>query len=295
MSDISPSALGEGQDAEFEKAVAACTSAEQIKSLMAARTVANGYATRDAIDPNILIPTGKTTPAPQPTRLSRVVEFGGQRYTVEGNNEAELLAAENSLYKQAFSGDSHQNDQPRGADGRFLSPEEVEKFNAAEITRQSELELKFKRGEIDTATYLRDSGAIEKHLAEQGVDIEALKVASQEKSEEAYTHSWEVAVQEFLNSPEASDYVGGQESLRRMGEVLGTMNDSVTGRPLSEMPSKETLAAAWQYLKDTGNAPRNEELEHEQAIVQATRVAKSPSELRSMLDSIRAGSGVFNR
>jgi hypothetical protein len=76
--------------------------------------------------------------------------------------------------------------QPRGTDGRFT--------RADDPIAKVELDLKFKRGEISTAEYLEQSGAIDSYLESQGIPLVDLQASVAEKQNQRIAQSWEQAV-----------------------------------------------------------------------------------------------------
>jgi hypothetical protein len=261
-------------DAELEAALKNA-SHDQIKSIMADAAVRQGLATRDFYDPSIILPT-EGTAAPQ--KFARAVVINGVKHVVEANSPVELEKAEAALYRQALTPTETQ--QPRDSVGKFVSQEDANKTAQDELFRRSELELRFKRGELSAADYLEQSGAIETFLANQGISIEDLQATTEEKQATKIRQSWEEATEAFLNSPEGQDWPGGQDNLTRIGNLLQKMD-------ATEEPSVENLAIAYKWLRDNNQLVPNPETETQSKIANA----RTPQEIREALG--RGSSSLF--
>ena len=161
--------------------------------------------------------------------------------------------------------------------------EEAGVAEAQRISNSAELELQWKRGTITGAEYLERSGAIEAHLAAQGIDVEVLKEQSAEKAAAAiYQQSWADATQNFLRPPAGADWPGGEANKERLGKIIEQLGQ---GNPDIEKENKvEVLANAWSIMK------RND------AQTKAILEAKSPEDIRNALGiNSRDSSGFFGR
>jgi hypothetical protein len=276
MSDISPSRLGEKADAEFEKLVSEATSADQIKSLYAEKAVREGLVVRDIYDPSVLL----VNDAAAPTKFTKTIKVdGGTKLLFEGDNEIELEENISDYFRALAPHEPAEkadapHETPRDASGRFISENEV--------VAKAELELKFKRGEIDTAEYLAQSGAVDDYLKSQGVSIDELKASVEQTRNENRENSWKQVTQEFLSSPEGADWPGGEANVKIASRLLEENG-------LVDSPSVENLAAVYRHMKENGLVVENPEL------VRATKIseAKSFSEVQAALGS--RGSGLFDR
>jgi hypothetical protein len=127
--------------------------------------------------------------------------------------------------------------------GPQKTQEQLEAEAVARAAAQANLELEFKRGDIDAATYLKESGAVSDWLVEQGIDINQLRQDSQEKEEAATVQSWAQATATFL---EKSDWPGGVRNQRQMETMLAALD-------LIDADDKlGALAAAWAKMKAEG-------------------------------------------
>lgn len=274
MSDISPSAIK--TDAALEEALKNASTPDEMKSILADAAVKQGLVVRDHYDPSVLLVNDRVA---APTKISRSITVaGGQKMTFEGDSEADVNRAMSpylqSQMRPVETPPGVQVETPRDERGRFTRVDDP--------AARAELELQFKRGDISTTDYLEQSGAIAEYLAKQGVPIDELKDAVEQKRDENVEHSWKSVTHEFLNSPAGSDWPGGAANLQKIGEVLTAMH-------VENSPSVENLAAAYKYLKDHDQIAENPEL------VRATKIneANSFSEVQAALGS--RGSGLFGR
>ncbi len=260
-------------------------SSDEIRAYLAEVAVEQQLVTRDRFSPDILIPT---EPGTAPRAFARVLNINGFKHTVEAPSEIELERKINALLRETFES----RNTPSGAapardasTGRFASAEDrgkADEARQAEIVRQSELELKFKRGELSTADYLARSGAIERHLESQGISVEELRASTAEKQNQRFTQSWATATEEFLKSPAGADWPGGEANKVKLGEILQANPE------LADQPSVETLSAVYEYMKENDLLVTNEEVEKLRAISSAT----SAEEIRT---AWRGGSSMFGR
>jgi hypothetical protein len=243
-------------DGEFERAVAAASSAEEIKSLMHDRAVQQGLVIPDRFSPDVLLPVDQ----PTPKRFGKSVTVDGSKRWFEGDSELEVERRIGDYFRETLAArdtnparqQQQPTEQPRDAAGRFTTEQE-------DLVAKTDLELRFKRGEISTDEYLAASGAIERHLAAQGVDMDALRDATGRRFEQ----SWEQATQEFLQSSIGRSWPGGQENMRRISEVLQQMG-------AVDSPSVENLAIAYQHLCENDLLVSNPEVEAHKAIASAS-------------------------
>ncbi len=117
---------------------------------------------------------------------------------------------------------------------------------AAEAAAKTELELKFKRGEITASDYIEQSGALAQYLEKQGVPLADLKKAVEANKGNDYEKSWQEASAEFVKTSAGADWPGGEKNL----EILGL---KIAALGLSEAQDKVgALAQAYADMKRTG-------------------------------------------
>jgi hypothetical protein len=242
----------------LEERINKATSAVEIQALLKEAAVAQNLVSRDRFDPDVLLAT-EAASAPTPHRFARAIEVDGQKHFIESDSEVGLEKATNDFLRQTFSTPAATQTQSRdAATGRFAA-EPAPTTDATDAYAKAELELRFKRGEISTDEYLAQSGAIERHLAAQGIDMDAMRDASGRRFEQ----SWEQATQEFLHSSIGRSWPGGQENMRRISEVLQQMG-------AVDAPSAENLALAYQHLRENDLLCSNPEAEARQKIAEST-------------------------
>lgn len=262
----------------LEEQIASASSQSEISAILRHAAVAQGAARPDAYDPNVLHPTN--APVPQKYAQTITLPTTGEKFIVEGDTELEVQQKVNQLLRAAMTESPAQQaqemEQPRDADGRFVSAEDA--------AARTELELQFKRGEITTETYLRESGALDSYLAENGIDPEALREVSSKKFEQ----SWADATNEFLSSAAGADWPGGETNRQTIGQIIAE-----TGW-IESANKAEALTAAWAYMKQHPELiASNPETDAQNALAKA----KSPAEIQEALNAYRpaGSSGMFGR
>jgi len=204
------------------------------------------------------------------TRFGAKVTINGKVHVAEGATQAEADAKIAEVIRGATT--HLRDDQGRFTNDQGRADEAAAKAAAQELVRKSDLELKFKRGEIDTATYLAESGAVSDFFAKKGIALEDVEAAAQTAAGERITQSWAEATTEFMNSPEGQIWPGGEANKLKMLEVLSAMN-------ATDAPNAENLRRAAVYMRENNLFVGNPEAEREQAILDA----KTPEELSAAL------------
>jgi hypothetical protein len=212
MSGMGPAQSAIRVTPEMEKQLETATP-EMIKEIMRVAMLDQGLAVApDFWHPEDLEPTPKAFNNPDAKLLTRRFRINGVDYELSGKDENEVNEQELALHRRLQS-EPEQQDQPRDSQtGRFVSAEEQ--------ARSAELELRFKRGEISTDDYLTQSGAIERHLEAQGIDVASLR----EVSGRGFVQSWASAADEFLHSAEGASWPGGEENMALIARLLEENN-----------------------------------------------------------------------
>jgi len=265
----------------LEEQIVAANSQSEISALLRAAAVAQGAAHVDAFNPDILYETGRTLP----TRVAKVVRINGVAHPLEADSPEELSAKEAALFRELFGGDQQQQvqqqqvEQPRDEQGRFISQEQLDAAEQQELVRRSELEQQWRRGEIDSTTYLTKSGAISDFLAARGIDVDAA-------SNQAFENQWADATEEFKARHPEWDRFAGEEAKSLLGQLI-IENDLV------EQPSVETLERCYQFAVANGMLKPTAEGQ----AVERIETATSASEIHDALNAFRPGgsSGFFGR
>jgi hypothetical protein len=266
MSKISPSKLGEQFDADFQAKLAACAGPEQIKELCHSEEQKRGLIKLDW-DESFRIPV--ETPIPQ--GFAKTIVIGNVKHLLESDSQQGLAEAEVNLYRKTFAQPAAGTEQQRDpATGQFRATADQDRSAAAadpalEAARQAELRAQMVRGEISVDEYMLQSGALNRVLAAENIDVNALRDITAQK----YEQNWAKVTQEFLAS---SDWPGGEINRQRLGETLISMG-------ATEKPSVDNLRRAYQILKDKNMLVPNAEVERAQKIAQA----RTQEELRDAI------------
>jgi hypothetical protein len=120
---------------------------------------------------------------------------------------------------------------------------------------------------------LERSGAVKEYLENQGIPIDDLREAVQEKSSTRFEQSWADATQEFLNGPYGADWPGGDQNLEIIGLKLQQLG-------LTDAEDKVgALAKAYADMKSNSQVQENPEIERSQRLASAN----SAEEIRTIL------------
>lgn len=227
-----------------EQHIASGISSEEIKEFLHNIAVENGEFRRDIYSPDVLIPV-QQTPTPQETKVTKTLVINGQRYTLEGNSEAELAAAETNLLRGLWSNSAQETvaiaapaaEQPQARDsqGRFIARTDAEKA-AMRAAEDAELRSRMVRGEITPHEFAMQSHEMEDFMR----DRYGLRPASETNFEQ----SWTTATQSFLQRH--PEWVGGSENQSRMAKLLeeNNLDDGIDGDKLA------ALEAAYEFAKE---------------------------------------------
>lgn len=200
MSELSPSAIRTTKS--LREKIAACTSEAEVQAALREEALAQRVVEPDW-DETILNPTARAD-----KQMGTTVTVNGVRYELVGTSEADLVAQENQIFRgllQAQSAQAEQPEQPRDVREQFDAIGAQGEALEAEAARVADLESRFRSGQMSAADFISQSGVIEKRLAERaGEEIRA---------------GWEQATQEFLNSPEGSNWPGSS-MLPRISQII---------------------------------------------------------------------------
>lgn len=178
--------------------------------------------------------------------FSRTETIGGKEFTFEGASELEVERMINNAYKVAYAVQAPEARVAEVVVDPAIAAAAAQKAAEDEATLKAELELKFKRGEINAADYIEQSGAMKDYLAKQGVPLDALRNAVTQSQETAETQSWADATKVFLNSPAGSSWPGGDKNLALIGDKLAALG-------LTDAEDKvAALAQAYEAMKTSG-------------------------------------------
>ena len=282
MSDISPSAIK--TDRSIEEAISKATSQAEVQQILRDAAVNQGVVRPDIYDPNVLL---EVAPGTVPRGYAKTVIVNGLKHILEGSTEAELLQAENALYRAAVQpATTQQTEQPRDTStGRFTSSAEP----IVSDEQKAALQLQFQLGQISASEYIEKSGAVSEYLEKAGIPVEELKAQVQEKQSERVTQSWQSATQEFLNSPAGNWWPGGEINMEKIGKVLIEME-------AEDEPSAENLRRAAEYLRDSNQLVEPPEVAERNRALEAARIIGEVTDPYTLREMLQPGtSGLFGR
>jgi len=222
-------------DAALEEQIHDATNVEQLKAILREQALAQHLYVPDALNASVLHEVDVAAP-----RFAKTVEIGGVKHVIEGASELEVEQKLGEFYRTTFQQPAETTEQARNERGQFTAAQgKIDEAEQLEVLAKAELELKFKRGELSTDDYLTQSGAIERHLAEQGVSMESLRDASANQ----LRASWEQATSEFQQTEEGRRWPGGPENFRKLGNLLQEMG-------AADFPNAENIRLAVVYLRE---------------------------------------------
>ena len=174
-----------------------------------------------------------------------VETIGGKEFTFTAGSQAELDHMIANAYKVAYAVQPTERVVEQFVDPAVAEKQAADKA-AADAVAKTELELKFKRGEISASDYIEQSGALASYLERQGVPLSELKKAVEANKGNDYEKSWQEASADFVKTSAGADWPGGEKNL----EILGL---KIVALGLSEAKDKVgALAQAYADMKRTG-------------------------------------------
>ena len=174
-----------------------------------------------------------------------VETIGGKEFTFTAGSQAELDHMIANAYKVAYAVQPTERVVEQFVDPAVAEKQAADKA-AADAAAKTELELKFKRGEISASDYIEQSGALASYLERQGVPLSELKKAVEANKGNDYEKSWQEASADFVKTSAGADWPGGEKNL----EILGL---KIVALGLSEAKDKVgALAQAYADMKRTG-------------------------------------------
>jgi hypothetical protein len=257
---------------------------EEIKAHLATAAVEQRLVVPDAYDNSVLIPTNLVD-GPQPQKFARSVIIDGTKHVVQADSELALEKSVGDLYRAQLQPVAMRREQPRGTDGRVVEQMKTDEANQVEIMRRSELDLKFRRGELDAATYLEQSGAVAAYLEKAGVPLEDLKASVAEKQSEQFTQSWADATETFKSRH--PEWVGGDANRNTLAQTICENN-------LVDAEDKvAALEAAYNYARKNNLLVENPDTAYQRELQEA----RSAADIDAVNQKYFGGSGsrFFNR
>jgi trimeric autotransporter adhesin len=153
-----------------------------------------------------------------PATVSRKVVIAGKEFDFEAGSELELERMINVAFQTAYEVGTRETP----VDPAVAAKAAADKA-AADTAARTELDLKFKRGEISTTDYLEQSGAFAEYMAKNGVPLNELKAQVEQGRTAQFTNSWAAATDTFLNSPAGADWPGGDANKEILGLKLAEL------------------------------------------------------------------------
>ena len=179
------------------------------------------------------------------SKFERIETIGGREFTFEAASDAELDHMILNAYKVAYAVQSTEPAEATPA-AMTVDPAAAAQAAADQLAAKTRLEMQFKAGEITTAEYLEQSGAVDEYLASKGLPLDALRSAVEQTQSTQETQSWAEATELFRNGPAGSDWPGGDKNLKLIGRELAALG-------LVDATDKvAALAQAYQSMKDNG-------------------------------------------
>lgn len=218
-------------------------SVEEITAYMKECAIENGVAEKLAINGS-LVEGALVEPKAQPTVT---IKIGG--ITLSGSQE-EVNAQLSDYYKTHPPQGNQPTPQPTNnqpardeATGRFAkTPADqgaADENGALKAAAAAELELKFKRGEVSTAQYIRESGVLDSYLAEKGIDVNAHQ--AELKAGQDYAAAWAAAGAAWNQTDDGRNAPGGPALVKAVGEKVVELG-------LQDKPSVESIQRAYNAL-----------------------------------------------
>lgn len=234
---------------ELEQAVRAASSPEAIQSAIQAELARQTSATEAeaATAAAAKIAAEKVTAAN--AGVTRTEVIGGQEFTFTGANQAEVDQLVLNAYRVAYAvgGNTGSTREEVQIDPAQANADVVAAQAAAdaETARQTELGLKFQRGEISVKEYLEESGAVSEFLEKEGISIDALKQSVQKNQDESYKADWQSATAAFLAGPGA-EWPGGDVNKFNLQNTLVALDLMYADDKV------EALVKAYEHMKQNG-------------------------------------------
>lgn len=224
--------------AEQEAHVSELTSSVEISEFMKACAVENGaFQQMEGAAP------GKLVAVPQAAQAvpTASVKIGYQTFT---GTQAEIDAQVRQYFidhPQPFH--EHEEQPARDTNGRFTKTAadqgRHDESEALRVAAATELELKFKRGEVSAADYIAQSGVMDQYLASRGIDVKAHQ--AEQQTNQTYEQSWAQATAAFKQTEDGKTAPYGEGFVKVIGEKLIELG-------LEDSPSVDSLQRAYNAL-----------------------------------------------
>ena len=215
--------------------------------------------------------------------------IGGKSFTFDGASEAEVDRAVLNAYKIAYA--VREPEAAQVVVDPAIAAAEAQRVAETELLAKTDLERRFKLGEITASDYIQQSGAMKEYLAKEGVDLDSLKTIVEANRDTKYKQSWAEAGATFQNSPAGADWPGGNKNQELLGLKIAAMG-------LADAPDKvAALAQAYAEMKRTNlyfpngdgeAAPVLEPDREKAAVVAAAAQAATAADAARVAEALRA-------
>jgi hypothetical protein len=242
-------------DAALDRDVNAANTPDEIKELLyrAVERSASLGVTRDPVTGQFVSRqrTEAASAANEPRLFERTVTVGGQNFTFSDYTQEGLetqIRSAREVYEHLEESRAEEP-EPTAA--------EIEAARQRKLFNDTQAQIELQTGQITVAQFLEKTGAVGDYLASEGIDIAQLRDQAQQQETKNYEQSWAQAVEKFLavDGPGA-DWPGGKNQ-----KLIET---ALVALGLSDQPSVESLAKAYDYLKQNGTL-----FPHEAEVTQA--------------------------
>lgn len=214
---------------EVTKAINSAVSPEEIRAAILAEATKQtdaAAATADAAAAKATADVAAATLAAEAAKsaetFKRIEVIGGHEFTFEAATELELERSINNAFKIAAALRQESTETVPDPAAEAAANVAAAKAEEAKAAARTELELQFKRGEITTAVYLEQSGAMDEYLVSKGLSIAALKETVDRHESAKFEQSWEDATTEFLKGS-GSTWPGGARNKEMMGLQIAAL------------------------------------------------------------------------
>jgi hypothetical protein len=245
--------------------------------------VSGQFVRKDSLSPEA---KAAAEAAAAPKEINKVVSINGVDLTFTGESvEAVDISIDHAKKVAALLHDES---------AERLETETAEARAARIATNRVEADIAFRRGEIDTKTYLERTGAVEEYLAAQGFDVTAAANAQQ-------TQDWAAAADEFKAGP-GSDWPGGDKNMAILGNIISANPDL-----LNAADKVAALSAAYKIMQEQGtifsNEPSAAQMEVETANMTPAQIMQrwkeglggDPEKANAEFLTIHSGGRLFDR
>lgn len=172
--------------------------------------------------------------------FTRTEVIGGKNLTFTAGSDAELDREVLNAYKVAYALRDPEVAAP------VVDTQAAARAAEAEVLAKTELERKFKAGEISAADYIQESGAMNAYLEKQGISVAALKETVDATQSAKVTNSWARAAETFKQTPAGADWPGGEKNQELIGLKIAALG-------LADAEDKvAALHTAYAEMKRTG-------------------------------------------